>query len=71
MKLVSEAVTAVVYSKAEAGDTTAEEADADEEEDTMVAVDVEANMAEAVGIIQLAGVADQMKEWCSEMMAHR
>ena len=43
----------------------------DKESDMIVVVDVEANMAEAVGIIQLAGVADQMKEWCSEMMAHR
>ena len=41
------------------------------ESDMIVVVDVEANMAEAVGIIQLSGGADQMQEWCSAMMAHR
>ena len=31
---------------------------------------VEAEMAEAVGIIKLAGRADQIQEWCITMMAH-
>ena len=52
MKLVSEAVAEVVDSKAKSKDDTTEEAKADEEEYMMAVVDVEADMAEAVGIIQ-------------------
>ena len=58
-------------SKAEAEDTAAEEADVTNYEYMMTVVDVEADMAEAVGIIWLSGGAYQMQEWCSEMMAHR
>ena len=63
MKLVSKAVIEVVNSKAEAADTTTEESDAAEEEETMEVVDVEADMAEAVGITKISGRADHMQEW--------
>ena len=52
MKLVSKAVAEEVDSKAESKDNTAEEAKADKEKYMMAVVDVEADMAEAVGIIQ-------------------
>ena len=61
MKLVSEAVEDVVNYNAEAQDTTLEELDAAEEEDMVVVVDVEADMAAVVGIIQLEGGANQIK----------
>ena len=62
MKFFSKAVAEVVDSKAEAEDTTAEEADAAEEEDMMASVDMYSDMAEAVGIIHLAGGLYQMQE---------
>ena len=37
----------------------------------MEVVDVEADMAEAVGITKISGRADHMQEWCSVIMAHR
>ena len=37
----------------------------------MEVVDMEADMAEAVGIIKLTGEAYQIQEWCSGIMAHR
>ena len=61
MKLVSESVEDVVNYNAEAQDTTLEEMDAAEEEDMVVVVDVEADMAAVVGIIQLEGGANQIK----------
>ena len=61
MKLVYKVVSEVVNFKVEAEDTTAEEADAAKEEDVMAIVDVEADMAEAEGMNQLAGRAYQMK----------
>ena len=63
-------MTEVVDYKAEAEDTTAEEADAAKEEDMMALVEMEANIAEEVGIIRLSGGADKMQEWCSAMMTH-
>ena len=36
----------------------------------MATVDMKADMAEAVGMIQFAGGEDRMQEWCSVMMAH-
>ena len=48
-----------------------EGADSDEEKNMMAVVDVEVDMAEVVGIIQLSGKVDQMQEWCSSMMSHR
>ena len=47
-----------------------EGADSDEEKNMIAVVDVEVDMAEVVGIIQLSGKADQMQEWCSAMMSH-
>ena len=61
MKLVYKVVAEVVNFKVEAEDNTADEADAAKEEDVMAIVDVEADMAEAEGMNQLAGRAYQMK----------
>ena len=71
MKFVSEEVTEVVDYKAEEDDTMTEDADTAKEEYIMAVVDMEANMAEAVGIIQVTGGADQMQEWCLVIMAQR
>ena len=71
MNLVSEVLAEVADSKAEAEDNTVEKVDAAKEEDMMAVVDVEVDMEEAVGTTQLAGGADQIKEWCSAVMAHR
>ena len=65
MKLISEVVAEVVDSKAEAENATAYHADTIKEEDMMAVADMEAEMEEAVGIIKLAGRADQIQEWCS------
>ena len=37
----------------------------------MAVADVEADTAEAVGIIQLAGGENKTQKWCSKMMAQR
>ena len=70
MELIHEAVAEVANYKADAEDNTAEEVNTDEEEDMMVVVDAEADMADVVGMIQITGGADLMQEWYSAMMAH-
>ena len=61
MKLVTKAVAEVVNFKAEAEETMTEEADAIEEEDMMAVVDAEADMEEAVVIIQAIDGEYQMQ----------
>ena len=61
MELIHEAVAEVANYKADAEDNTAEEVNTDEEEDMMVVVDAEADMADVVGIIQITGGADRMQ----------
>ena len=58
--MVPEAVAEVVYFKAEAEYTTTEKADTVKEEDMMVVVDAEAEMAKAVIIIQVTYVSYRM-----------
>ena len=60
----------VVYFKAEADDTILEEADEVEEEYMMEVVENEADMTEAVGIIQVTDGEYRMQERYSAMMAH-
>ena len=62
MKLVTKAVEEVVNFKADAEDTTAEEADAVKKENMMAVVDEEAETAEAVGIIKVTDGADRIQE---------
>ena len=69
--MVSDAVADVVDYKEEVEDTMSEEVDADKWGDMMEVVDEEANMKEAVGIIQVTGEADRVLEWYSSMVVHR
>ena len=60
MELFPKTMAEVVAFTAKAEDTTAEEADAVEEEGMMTAVDAEAYITEAVGIIQIKDGGDHM-----------
>ena len=60
MELFPKTMAEVVAFTAKAEDTTAEEADAVEEEGMMTVVDAEAYITEAVGIIQIKDGGDHM-----------
>ena len=71
MKLVLWVAAEEVASKADAEVITVEEADVAVEEDFMVDVDEEANMAEEAGKNQDINSPDPMPEWYSVTMACR
>ena len=71
MKFILWAASEEVAFKAEVEDITVEEADVAMEEDFMVDVDKESNMAEEVVKAQYINGPDFMPEWCSVTMARR